>query len=102
MKVSTKQEYQCELCGTKYSSEATAKECESRPVRFDGVKVGDYVRILRGDGKGKRVKVSSVFVFDREWGHYAWKRYWHTVGCVADMDCGSRQLTFDDYEIVGE
>lgn len=54
-----------------------------------------------GDGKGQMAKVTKIFVYSMDWGHYAWKRYWHTVGITADLveSWGSRQLTFDSYEV---
>jgi hypothetical protein len=92
--------YLCEICKRAYQSEAAAKECETRSISEDkGVKVGDRVRVLRGDGVGVLATVESVIVYDREWGHYAWERYWHTIGLIARLDTwGHRQLTFDDYE----
>lgn len=93
--------YQCEICKKIYRTEKDAKECESRPVSRDrGVKVGDTVLITGGDGSGKVANVIEVSVFSRGWGHYAWGRYWHTVGLTADVVGGyaSRVLTFDQYE----
>lgn len=102
MKPIVKTEYQCETCLTTYSTEIEAFKCESMAVREDkGVKVGDVVLITRGDAQGQRARVTRVFVYDKEWGHYAWQRYWHTVGVNADIIGSpySRQLTFDDYEV---
>lgn len=92
--------YTCELCGARYSNESEARKCESRPVTHDGVKVGDRVRILTGEGVGDTGIITAVFVYDKNWGHYAWERYWHTVGITAKIDghTGSRQLTFDAYK----
>ncbi len=104
MKVSEVKVYQCETCGTSYSSEELAKKCESRPITQDrGVQNGDKVRIIRGDGQGLAT-VEGRHVYSREWGHYAWERYWHTVGLTAKCDegYGHRQLTFDDYEVIGK
>lgn len=103
MKTITKTEYRCDLCGAEYQTEDSARVCESRPVSEDkGVQVGDTVRVLTGDGAGQLATVKSRTVIDREWGHYAWERYWHTVGILADMkdSYGSRFLTFDSYEKV--
>ncbi len=102
MKVSEVKEYQCETCGSKYRTEGAARLCESKPLTQDrGVQKGDKVRIIRGDGQGLAT-VEGRHVYDLEWGHYAWERYWHTVGLTAKCDegFGHRQLTFDDYELV--
>jgi hypothetical protein len=93
--------YKCSICGTTYDIEKEALECESRPISQDkGVKIGDKVFITRGDGSGNIATVSSVFVYDKHWGHYFWETYWHTIGLTAKLDDapGSRQLTFDSYE----
>lgn len=93
--------YECEICHERYGSAEKALECESKPVTGDkGVKVGDTVRIVRGDGAGyENAKVTAVTIYSKNWGHYQWERYWHTVGLVAKLDLGSRTLTFDDYEV---
>jgi hypothetical protein len=105
MIVTTKveQTFQCELCQTVYRTEAEAKRCESVPVHEDkGAKVGDIVRVLTGEGKGELAKVTRRTVIDKDWGHYAAKRYWHTVAVDANLinSWGSRFLTFDAYEAV--
>jgi hypothetical protein len=95
--------YACEICGEEYGTEKEAIECESKPISEDkGVKVGDIVRITGGDGKGKEAKVTRVYIIDKDWGHYSWKRYWHTVALNADIinHWGSRMLTFDQYELL--
>lgn len=104
MREFTVTKYRCETCGAVYESAAEAKSCEAKQVTQDkGVKIGDTVRIVRGEGQGL-AKVTAKIVYSKEWGHYAWKRYWHTVGltadCLGDGAWGSRQLTFDDYEVV--
>lgn len=95
--------YKCETCGHTYSTEKEAIDCESMPVSEDkGVKVGDKVMITAGDGKGEHATVKSTYVVDKYWGHYSWKRYWHTVAVAADLESGgSRLLTFDSYQCVG-
>lgn len=93
--------YKCQTCGKVYDRLENAEECEKRPVSQDkGVKVGDVVKITAGDGAGLTATVESVFVIDREWGHYAWERYWHTVALTAKVNgsYGHRMLTFDNYE----
>ena len=93
--------YKCSTCGSMFHSEVEATQCESRSVTQDkGVQVGDQVRITAGDGDGKTATVSARFVIDKDWGHYQWKRYWHTVGLTAKIDegPGTRMLTFDTYE----
>lgn len=95
--------YKCSTCGKVYDNKTGATSCESAPVSQDkGAKVGDRVRVTLGDGAGGLAIVESVYVIDREWGHYAWKRYWHTVALTAKLvdDVGSRMLTFDSYELV--
>jgi hypothetical protein len=104
MKEFTVTKYKCETCGAVYESVLDAKSCEKKQVTHDkGVKIGDTIRIVRGDGQGL-AKVTGRFVYNKEWGHYAWKRYWHTVGlaadCLGEGAWGSRQLTFDDYDLV--
>lgn len=102
MKTLQIQEYECDICGSKYRSEVAARECESRPVSQDkGAKIGDRVLITGGDGAGKYCEIDSINIFDRDWGHYARDRYWHTVGVSGKVlgSWGSRQLTFDQYEI---
>ena len=95
--------YKCSICDAVYGTEREALNCEKRPRSKDkGVKIGDIILITGGDGTGQKAKVTSIFVYDKSWGHYAWERYWHTVGLSADIigGYGSRQLTFDDYEVV--
>lgn len=102
MKTIQIQKYQCDICGQSYGTADAAKKCESKPVSEDkGVKVGDVVLITKGDGQGSTATVESRFVFDRV-AHYAWERYWHTVGLTAKLNdsWGHRQLTFDSYEPV--
>lgn len=93
--------YQCEICGEKYSSMEEARKCESKKILFNKKpKVGDVVRILKGDGTGEEAKVTSTFIFPLNWGP---SKYWHTVGLnVRIMGTWSRQLTFEDYELVKE
>lgn len=95
--------FKCEICGIVSPSKASAELCESRPISQDkGVKVGDIILITTGEGAGKKGKVEEVFIYDKDWGHVAWERYWHTVGVQAKIidGFGSRQLKFDDYEVV--
>lgn len=93
--------YECSVCGAEYETEKEAASCERKKVTKDkGVKKGDTIKITNGDGTGKYATVEDIFIYSKYWGHYAWKRYWHTVGLNAKLidDWGSRQLTFDDYE----
>lgn len=101
MKEIVKTTYQCEVCETEYAVKDEALRCEAKPVSQDkGVKVGDIVTIIEGDGRGQRAKVTRVYVLSKNWGHYAWERYWHTVSVNAEIidSYGCRQLTFDNYE----
>lgn len=94
--------YQCATCGTVYDTEKQANACEGRPISQDkGVKVGDMVRITSGDGTGQRAVVKSLSIVSRDWGHYAWERYWHTVALDVRFEgheALGRFLTFDSYE----
>lgn len=93
--------FKCEICNTTYSSEEQALECESRPVTQDkSVKVGDIIKITKGDGAGEKAKVEDIFIYSKDWGHYLYETYWHTVGISAKLidSWGNRQLTFSDYE----
>jgi signal peptidase I len=93
--------FRCTTCKHVYDSKEGADRCESKPITQDrGVKVGDVVRITAGDGTGKTATVESVYVVDREWGHYAWERYWHTIALTAKVNdnYGHRVLVFDSYE----
>jgi hypothetical protein len=104
METITQTLFKCSICKHAYSTEKEALDCESKPVEHDrGVKVGDKVRITNGEGVHEQATVTDVYVVDRHWGHYAWKKYWHTVAVNAKLDnsWGSRMLTFDSYERVG-
>lgn len=95
--------YRCGVCGEAYNNETRANECESRPITDDkGVKVGDVVIITAGEGKGEKAVVKNRIIFDREWGHYMWERYWHSVGLAVNLlnNTGSRQLTYDCYRTI--
>ncbi len=91
--------YACDVCGKLFQHPKDAQDCESNPVREDrGVKVGDLVRIPRGDGTGSLCKVDRLWVVEPGWGP---KQYDHTVmvsGAVVDS-WGSRQLAYDSYEV---
>lgn len=103
MKISQVTKYTCEICGATYSAPEKAELCETRKLSGDkGVKVGDVVLITGGEGSGHQAKVTNIGVCDKEYGHYAWERYWHTVYVTADLigHWGSRVLLFDQYETV--
>lgn len=103
MKLKEITKYICEICDAEYSTETEAKDCESRPVSQDkGVKVGDIVLITLGESIGKKAKVTHRYIIDKNWGHYAWERYWHTVCINVDLldDSGSRTLAFDSYKLI--
>ena len=92
--------YKCSTCGAVYDTEKGAQDCEARKVTHDrGVKIGDIVRITRGDGVGHTGTVERVYVLTKDWGHYAWEQYWHTVALEVRVNgsWGHRMLTFDDY-----
>jgi hypothetical protein len=99
MEIIQETKYKCGICGHTYDNKEDAESCEAKPIAYDkGVKIGDKIRIVTGQGQGMAT-VTRVFIFDKYWGHYAWERYWHTVAVDAKCDgsWGSRQLTFDDY-----
>lgn len=103
MKTVTLEKYQCEICGHEYDKQSEAEKCEAKPVSQDkGVKVGDVVLIVGGEGQGSKATVDSRFVVNMYWGHYMWERYWHTVSITANLidSTGFRILTFDDYELI--
>ena len=90
--------YKCEICGHEYPDKSEAISCKSRAVTQDnGVKVGDTVMCIRGQGSGKTAVVEEVYVIDKYWGHCDYVRYWHTIAIVVKFDIGARHLTFDDY-----
>lgn len=93
--------YECEICGETYSKPEDALSCEGKPISGDkGVKIGDTVLVTGGEGAGQKGIVEKTWIFDKYWGHYAWERYWHTVGLTVKMieSYGNRQLTFDQYK----
>ncbi len=103
MKLKEITKYVCEICNAEHSTAKAAKECESREVTQDkGVKVGDIILITSGEGIGKKAKVTHRYIIDKNWGHYAWERYWHTVCINVDLldDSGSGTLTFDSYKLI--
>ncbi len=92
--------YQCEVCKRLYNTETEAGACESRGVAHDrGVRIGDLVLITRGDGAGKKLRVTSTGVHEPGWGP---ARFDHSVFLVGDVidSWGSRQLTYDSYEVL--
>ena len=95
--------YVCEKCNKSYGTEDEAKDCESKEITQDkGAKIGDRVRVLTGEGGGEKGTIESISIQDKYWGHYAWERYWHTIGVNAKLDSyGSRFLTYDAYELTG-
>jgi hypothetical protein len=97
--------YSCHTCKQVYDDRASADLCESRPIIEDrGVKVGDLVLITGGDGAGKKARVETVYIVDKDWGHYAWERYWHTVALTAKVEdsWGHRMLVFDQYKTIDQ
>lgn len=103
MKTNQVQTYTCEICNKTYNTAEGALKCESKPVTKDkGVEVGDRVLVTNGEGRGHYAVVTHVGVHDKEWGHYHWERYWHTVFVSADLvgSYGSRTLSFDSYDTV--
>jgi len=94
--------YICDICGSSYYTEEQCLLCESKPKTHDkGVRVGDVVKVTAGDGSGKFAQVTDVGVCDKEYGHYQWEKYWHTVYLHAKLidDVGSRMLLFDSYDV---
>lgn len=108
-KVVTTTRYVCEKCDAEYKTEDLALACEVIPITQDkGVKVGDIVKVITGEISAdgcSYAKVEKTWVVDNEWGHYAYRRYWHTVALSATFigKCGgSRTLSFDSYEVIDE
>ncbi len=103
----TRTTYKCGLCELEFGTEVEALQCEAKPITEDkGVKVGDKVWILHGQGTGEIATVERIVVVKKDWGHYAWERYWHTIAVSADCTypngtySGTRFLTFDSYRPV--
>lgn len=91
--------YQCEVCNMQHRTCEAAARCESLGRLMDkGVRVGDRVRVLTGEGRGQIGFCESVFVFTADY-H---PDYAHTVGITAKMieSWGHRQLQHDAYEPV--
>lgn len=108
-KVVTTTRYICEKCNAEYKNEDLALACEVIPITQDkGVKVGDIVKVINGELSADGccyAKVEKIWVIDNEWGHYAYRRYWHTIALLATFigKCGgTRTLTFDSYEVIDE
>ena len=102
MRTSQKTLYHCEICDDTYATAKEALACEKKSIEQDrGAKAGDVVIITRGQSTGKKATVTKRWIYNKGWGHYAWERYWHTVGICAEIVDSpySRQLTFDDYEL---
>lgn len=101
MRAKTTVMYCCDICHAEYATPRDAFECEERPVTHTVVGVGDRVSILHGEGAGSTATVKNTWPAQKEWGHYAWKRYWHTMLVDAELDPPDsgvhRILTFDDY-----
>jgi hypothetical protein len=92
--------YKCEICGRTYGEKDRAEKCEATPIQHSkGVKVGDVVRITRGEGAGSFGKVTGIHIQEVGWGPSI---YDHSVALVADVidSWGTRLLTFDSYEVV--
>jgi len=102
MKVITKQFYQCEVCNEQYNTSGEAIKCEKRPVTKDkGVKVGDRVKVTIGEGTGESALVTQINILSKDYGHYLWRKYWHTVALIVDFDNGgTRNILFDTYETI--
>lgn len=95
------QTYQCGVCGQIFGTVIDCLHCEKQPVTKDtGVQIGDRVKILSGDNAGEFGTVSRRIVVQQDWGHYQWKRYWHTLAIEVRCDSGgNRFLTFDAYSL---
>lgn len=109
MKIKTEKKsvYICEICEAEYDSKKEAVMCETKPVSYDrGLKVGDTVLATRREQfGGKEGIITSVFIIDKDRQSYAHNfngRYWHTVGLLVKFEGTpfTRQLTFDDYEVI--
>ena len=93
--------YVCEICDAKYIREATALECEERPVtKAKGVVPGDMILITNGEGSGTEAMVLATGTCPMGNGSAEWKRYWHTVGLTVKNGLGNRSLLYDQYELI--
>lgn len=92
--------FKCKVCGESFGTNEEKLECERTPITHDDAEIGDIVIIKQGDGIGAKALVKRKWVTEKSWGHYAWKRYWHTISLEADIvgSYGTRLLTFDSYE----
>lgn len=102
MKTVTIEMYHCEICGAEYSNAVDCLENEKIPISHDkGVKVGDKINIITGEGRGLG-EVSSIFIVqcNNQYGYP--KEYWHSVALIAECKqaFGSRSLCFNDYEVI--
>lgn len=101
MKTIIEPKYECEFCKSRFNSEKECMACENRKVTQDkGVKAGDKVRVLSGDGAGEIATVMRTFVADKYWGYVHWEKYWHTIVLMVELKVGHRILGFDKYETV--
>lgn len=102
MKEVTYTKYRCEVCGATFDNAEAALECEAQPVMQDkGVKPGDRVKVLTGDGRGMIAVVDKVYPLSRAVVHHMWRRYWHTVAITVEFsDRTMRWCTFDEYEVL--
>jgi hypothetical protein len=97
------QRFRCDICKTLYNTKTEALSCESQPISHDmGIEISDVVLVVTGDRMGEKARVISTWIIDKYWGHYAWERYWHTVGLSVEYIDGHavRMLTYDDFERV--
>lgn len=97
-------QYRCLICGTLYTHEFYANECAAKPVTHDYIKVGDVVRIIKGDGAGHTATVETVSIIGNDWDDLDYRRkYWHTTHLQVEVnhpDFHKRFLVFDHYRTI--
>jgi hypothetical protein len=92
--------YECSVCNTKFETAKERDFCQSKNSisHKTTLNIGDKVKVRTGDGAGEFATISKKVIFDCQWGHVLWKRYWHTEGLIVDFGGGyGRMLTYDDY-----
>jgi len=100
MKAHTQVVYRCKICGYESTNCEAVEKCESRAPMPCPVQVGDKARVTGGQCAGEVGTVESISYADRDWGHYAADRYWHTPLVHIELAIGHRQCTFDQFEPV--